>query len=115
MSKIWPVVATLQPTKKIQKYFFGFTTMVLYECSNRFYRMLYNEVSLMGHLIIFKWVRKIKSKLDRVAIKTVSIRGVRHQIEFHVHKINGTKHIKVYSIEPGACVNDFVEVDNELF
>ena len=72
-------------------------------------------MSLTGHLAFFKLARRFKSKLTRRKIKTVTINNLRHQIEFLVHRVKLTKHIKVYNIESGAGVDDLVQVEPILY
>jgi len=115
MSKIWPVVGTLKPTKKIESYILGFKTAFTYQSTNRFYRLLYSTVGLMGHLTIFKYIRRFKSKLQLTHIRTVEIRGVRHQMEFLVHQHTQARYLKVYFVVSGGEIDDQVEVNPETF
>lgn len=58
----------------------AFKTAIIYQSTNKFYRFLCSEVSIMGQIIFFVMAKKFKSKLKRNCIKTIYIKGLRHQI-----------------------------------
>ena len=69
----------------------------------------------MGHMALFRFARRYRTKLVRHKIRTIYIHKVKHHLEFLTHKINKTFHIKVYNIESGNCVDDSIQVSNWLY
>lgn len=64
-NKIWEVVETLKPTKRIGNYLLGFLSTITYEKTNNFIKFLYNQVSFKSHMKLYSILRKIRSKLVR--------------------------------------------------
>ena len=77
---MWTVVGTLKPTHKINTYLAAFRTAVAYENSNKFFRFLCSKVGLMGHMALFRFARRYKTKLVRHKINTIIVSGIKHQL-----------------------------------
>ena len=105
---MWAVAGSLSATRKIGHYVWAFKAFIGYQKISKFYR-LYSKVGVSGRLALCKFIRRYKSKLQRVSISSTHIKGCRHLIEFLLHRVTRSTYIKVYNVEAGAA-----RVDHQL-